>query len=92
MKFIVWTGGQISQLLFSAPMYLSSSLFRGLAPSRYAMLLRKNPKLSDAKMHWSARTRATVVRYLFERLIRVRTLYHCVAAGPKTTVESIDKH
>ena len=59
----------------------------GDAPSRYAIDDRKTAMFTGAKTNWSQATRAAMVRFVLERLMRVaRKVYHFVAAGPKTAV------
>jgi len=89
LKLTDCTSGQTIQFFFNASPYVLCSFAFGLEPSRYAILLRKTRRLVEAKMVWSARTRAAIVALVFLKFIFAwRNLYQSVAAGPKTTGKS----
>lgn len=87
LKFTNCTPGQTIQFFAKAVPYALFNLSVGLEPSMIAILLKKTNMCVVANTHWSARTRATIVRFSFRKVIFCwRNLYQTVAAGPKTAM------
>ena len=89
LKLIACTAGQSIQLLLSAGQYAASSFSFGSEPSIIAMLLKKQKIFVPAKIVWSGRTRAAIVRFgrPGKLILRARKANHVVAAGPNTAVK-----